>query len=96
MAAAVKVATFPFRALWRLFRFLVLPVGLGGVCWWVFALSGWAWTWLLVPVVVCALWALVMAHLWKVQMRGELRSLGRGTVHVDHPRRRRSRRGGRR
>lgn len=92
MAAAMRVATFPFRAVFRLAKFLILPVGVGALFWWL--ASMWP-TWpLWAGVVFCAVWALLMANLWRIQMHGELRSLARGTVHIDGPRRRM--RGGRR
>ncbi|MEV0089129.1 hypothetical protein [Saccharopolyspora sp. NPDC050642] len=93
MADAVRVATFPFRVLFRLVRFLFLPAVFGGLSVWMYSALGAAW--LLVPIGFCVVWALVMLRLWQVQTRGELRSLARGTVHVDRPRRRRSRRGDR-
>ncbi|MDA3644158.1 hypothetical protein LZ318_31900 [Saccharopolyspora indica] len=93
MAAAMRVATFPFRALFRLIKFLLVPTAFG-------ALSVWLYTaleapWLLVLIVLCAVWALVMLRLWQVQVAGELRSLARGTVHVAGSHRRRPRRGDR-
>lgn len=94
MADAVKVATLPFRALFRLVKLLLLPVVFGGLSVWLYSALEAAW--LLVPIVFCVVWALVMLRLWQVQVSGELRSLARGTVQVDHPRhgRRRSKRGG--
>ncbi|MEV6226535.1 hypothetical protein AB0L88_01430 [Saccharopolyspora shandongensis] len=91
MADAVKVATLPFRALFRLIKFLLLPALFGALSVWLFSVLDAPW--LLVLIGFCAVWALVMIRLWTVQVRGELRSLARGTVHVDRPRRRRLRRG---
>ncbi|WP_433868458.1 hypothetical protein [Saccharopolyspora sp. CA-218241] len=79
MAAAVRVATLPFRALYRLVKLLLLPVLAGAVAVWV------AWLgvdWMLWLAALAGVWAAVMVRLWWVQVLGELRSLGRGTVHV--------------
>lgn len=79
MAAAVRVVTFPFWAVWRLITLLLLPVVFGAVSVWLWSLG---WTWAFVPFVLCAAWMSVMAKLWLTQVRGVLRSLGRGTVRV--------------
>lgn len=79
MAAAVRVATLPFRALFRLIKLLFLPVGMGALTLWI-GLSGWSWA--LWATAVMAVWAWVMTRLWWTQVRGELRSLARGTVDV--------------
>lgn len=92
MAAAVRVATFPFRVVWRLCTLLALPVSLMALAWLVFGLaSGWFFG----IALFCGVWGLVMARLWWVQTTGELRSLARGTVRVG-PAGRRGKRGGRR
>ncbi|MGW1678553.1 hypothetical protein [Saccharopolyspora sp. NPDC002376] len=93
MTDAVRVATFPFRVLFRLIKFLLLPALFGALSVWLYTAIGAPW--LLVPIVFCVVWALVMLRLWQVQVSGELRSLARGTVHVAGPRRRRSGRGDR-
>ena len=90
MAAAVRVATLPFRAVWRLFKLMVLPAGIVAVTW---LFTGAASVWFFWTVLVCGVWALVLFNLWRVQIAGELRSLARGTVHISGGR---SRRGGRR
>lgn len=86
MAAAMRVATFPFRTLFRLIKFLVVPTAFGALSVWLYTVLDQSW--LLVLIGLCVLWALVMLRLWKVQVTGELRSLARGTVHVASPRRR--------
>ncbi|WP_243790174.1 hypothetical protein [Saccharopolyspora gloriosae] len=79
MAEAVDVALLPIRLGWRLVKLLLLPVlfGAGSIG---LALLG--MDWMFVVAVLCAVWGLIMARLWWLQLVGELRSLGRGTVHV--------------
>ncbi|MBE9375586.1 hypothetical protein IQ251_14125 [Saccharopolyspora sp. HNM0983] len=79
MAQAVDVVLLPFRAVWRLIKLLILPV-LFGVAAAGLALLGLDWSW--AAFAVCVVWAAVMVRLWLVQIGGELRSLGRGTVNV--------------
>lgn len=79
MSAAVRVATFPFRVVWRLVSLLFLPVLVGTVTW---LLAGTSSGWSVVLLLACAAWALVMVRLWWTQVTGELRSLARGTVQV--------------
>lgn len=84
MATAIKIATFPFRAVFRLVKLLVLPVLVVAVSWWLIGLGA-AVFW--VSGVLGVVWALVMVRLWKVQVSGQLRSLARGTVHIRRSRR---------
>lgn len=79
MAEAIDVVLLPFRAVWRLIKLLALPVVFGAAALGL-ALLGLDWFW--VGFLVCAVWAAIMGCLWFVQMSGELRSLGRGTVNV--------------
>lgn len=79
MAAAIDVALLPFRAVWRLVKLLFLPVAFGA------ASLGLVWLglgWCLVLAFLCGVWAVCMSWLWWLQTVGELRELGRGTVHV--------------
>jgi hypothetical protein len=81
MADAVRVATFPFRVVWRLVKLLFLPVVVTAVTGWI---AGTDSAWFLWTALVCGLWALVLANLWRIQTVGELRSLARGTVRIDN------------
>lgn len=91
MADAVRVATFPFRVIWRLVSLLFLPTVITAVTWWI---AGPGSPWFVGIALVCGLWALVLVNLWRIQTVGELRSLARGTYYVRTGRRRRRRRGG--
>ncbi|WP_258348266.1 hypothetical protein [Saccharopolyspora gregorii] len=79
MSAAVDVALLPIRMGWRLVKLLLLPVlfGAGSL-----GLVAMGLGWMLGVTALCALWGLVMGRLWWLQVVGELRSLGRGTVRI--------------
>ena len=79
MADAVRVATLPFRIVWRLVKVLFLPVAITALAWLIFGLGT---SWFIGIALVCGLWALVLVNLWWIQTSGELRSLARGTVSV--------------
>lgn len=75
-----ELLTWPFRALARLVKLLIVPGGIG-------ALTGWLWTlcdatWLLVITIVCGVWAVAMVYLWWLQIMGRLHSLDRGAIRV--------------
>lgn len=80
MGTALGLLTLPVRVAWSLVKLLALPVllmtGAGLVL-------GTGSVWFAGVVLVCALWVLALVRLWLLQLRGVLRSLARGTVHVD-------------
>lgn len=84
MATSIRVATFPFRVLWRLVPLLFLPGLITFVMW---SFAGWGSPVFIWPALACLVWALLMVKLWWVQTCGELRSLARGTVHIRGSRR---------
>lgn len=93
MADAVRVATMPFRIVWRLVKVLFLPVLVTLLAWLIVGVDS---SWFVGIALVCGLWALVLVNLWWIQTSGELRSLARGTVTVRRSGARSRRRGARR
>lgn len=90
MGTAVGLLRMPFSAAWSLVKLLFLPVLLVAAAGLVLGTGS---VWFGAVVLVCALWVLALVRLWWLQLRGVLRSLARGTVHVDGLS---ARRGGRR
>lgn len=90
MGTAVGLLRLPFSVAWSLAKLLFLPVLLVAAAGLVLGTGS---VWFGAVVLVCALWVLALVRLWLLQLRGVLRSLARGTVHVDGLS---ARRGGRR
>jgi hypothetical protein len=80
MGTALGLLTLPFRAAWSLVKLLALPVLIVAVAALVLDTGS---AWFGGVLAVCGLWALALVRLWRLRLRGELRSLARGTVHVD-------------
>lgn len=91
MGTAVGLLRLPFTAAWSLVKLLFLPVVLVAAAGLVLGTGS---VWFGAVVLVCGLWALALVRLWWLQLRGVLRSLARGTVHVAGLGGRRRRRGG--
>lgn len=79
MAEAVDVALLPFRLAFRLVKLLFVPVA---CCAGALGLVWLGLTWCLPVAIVAGIWAVVMVWLWWLQVVGELRSIGRGTVRI--------------
>ncbi|MGH3097928.1 MAG: hypothetical protein ACRDMV_18250 [Streptosporangiales bacterium] len=80
MTSTWRLLTWPFRALGRLVKLIVIPAALGVLTWWL-----WTWFdsgWFLGVTVLCGIWAAVVVYLWWLQLTGKLTSLERGEVRV--------------
>lgn len=80
--------TWPFRLLWLVIKLVVIPAGVAAGVWWLCTLIGAShWTFVAVVLVFVLYEGLVLA-LAVDRLRGEWRSLGRGSYTI------RTRRGG--
>lgn len=79
MARVRDLLLFPFVALLRLIELLILPAAALALMWLIFGADS---TPFRVAALVCVPFAALMVILWRNQLRGRVRSLGRGSVRV--------------